>query len=387
VKENKSPFQFGQVIEPTFFVNREMLLDRFAIEVKSGLHQIIISPRRWGKSSFMRKAAADMHKDPNIAFCFIDLFLIRSEQEFFEHLVNTVIKCTHTKINELKTTLNKFLSKLSPKISLSPEHNHSFDIDFNWEPNETNMLEALNLAENIAKKKGIRIVICLDEFQNISEFTNATSFQKMLRSQWQLHKNVTYCLYGSKRSIMAAMFSNKSMPFYRFGTQIYLDKIETTPFAAYIIKQFASTQKTVSERWAIKIVELMENHPYYVQQFGHFVWMNTNNKASAKTILKAIEQLFMQNLILFQRDFEQLSVQQINVLRMLCDDEIKYPTGKAAITQYKLGSSANVLRGLEGLETKEIIDRFTSKTEFVDPGFKLWVRTQIFKTVKLTELC
>ena len=387
MKAADSPFQFGQIIAPIFFVNRETVLERFEMEVKSGLHQIIISPRRWGKSSFVRKAAADMQKDPNIAFCFIDLFLIRSEQEFFEHLVNAVIKCTHTKIDELKITLSKFLSKLSPKISLSPDPNNSFDIDFNWKPNETNMLEALNLAENIAKKKGIRIVVCLDEFQNISEFTNATAFQKVLRSHWQLHKHVTYCMYGSKRSIMTTMFNSKSMPFYRFGTQIYLEKIDTPPFAAYIIKQFASTQKTISEKWAIKIVELMENHPYYVQQFGHFVWMNTESKVSSKVFKKAIAQLFMQNLILFQRDFEQLSVQQINVLKMLCDANIKHFTGKVAINKYNLSSSANVLRGLEGLETKEIIDRFTLKTEFVDPGFKLWVETQIFKTLKLTELC
>jgi len=387
VKAQDSPFQFGQIIVPSFFVNREAELERFETEVKSGLHQIIISPRRWGKSSFVRKASSDMQKDPKIVFCFIDLFLIRSEQDFYENLVNEVVKCTHTKIDELKVTLSKFLSKLSPKISLSPDLNNSFDIDFNWEPNEPSILEALNLAEKIAAKKGLRLVVCLDEFQNISSFTNPTAFQKVLRSQWQLHKNVTYCMYGSKRSIMTTMFNSKSMPFYRFGTQIYLEKIDTTPFVAYIIRQFASTQKTISEKWATAVVELMENHPYYVQQFGHFVWMNTKNKVSSKTVHRAIEQLFKQNLILFQRDFEQLSTQQINVLKMLCDENIKHPTGKMAIKKYNLNSSANVLRALEGLETKEIIDRFTLKTEFVDPGFKLWVKTQIFRPLQLIDIC
>lgn len=177
------------------------------------------------------------------------------------------------------------------------------------------------------------------------------------------------------------------MPFYRFGTQIYLDKIATEPLVAYIIKQFSSTGKSIKEKWATKIVALMENHPYYVQQFAHFVWMSTTDKVGKNIVMNAIEHLFAQNLILFQRDFEQLSVQQIAVLRMLCNEKIKHPTGKATIKQYNLGSSSNVLRALEGLETKEIIDRFTLKSEFVDPGFKLWVKTQLFKTEKIENLC
>ena len=66
----------------------------------------------------------------------------------------------------------------------------------------------LDLAEKIAQKKGLKIVICFDEFQNIAKFTDPDYFQKKLRSNWQQHQNVAYCLYGGKCEIFAQKRAN-----------------------------------------------------------------------------------------------------------------------------------------------------------------------------------
>lgn len=55
---------------------------------------------------------------------------------------------------------------------------NEISIDFDWEEVKRNPDEVLDLAEKIARKKGLKIVICVDEFQNIAEFTDPDYFQK-----------------------------------------------------------------------------------------------------------------------------------------------------------------------------------------------------------------
>ena len=88
--------------------------------------------------------------------------------------------------------------------------------------------EVLRLPEMIARSKGCHIVVCIDEFQQIGDFPDSLTFQKKLRSVWQLQSHVSYCLYGSKKHMMEQMFQNASYPFYRFGDFFYLNKNEET---------------------------------------------------------------------------------------------------------------------------------------------------------------
>jgi hypothetical protein len=66
-------------------------------------------------------------------------------------------------------------------------------------------MEILDLPEIIAKRKKIKMIVCVDEFQNVLSYENSSALQKELRSSWQKHSNVTYCLYGSKRHMLSVI--------------------------------------------------------------------------------------------------------------------------------------------------------------------------------------
>ncbi len=52
--------------------------------------------------------------------------------------------------------------------------------------------------EKIAIEKGIRVIVCIDEFQQLANISHWERLEAMLRSEWQLQHHTTYCLYGSK---------------------------------------------------------------------------------------------------------------------------------------------------------------------------------------------
>ena len=285
----KSPFQYGKVVEGKYFTNRKKETDRLISNFENDINTILLSPRRWGKSSLVNNISrAVAKKDNKLVFCFIDLFNVRDESDFYATFAREVIKVASTKLEELISIGKELLKRVRPKFVFGTDPINDFEISFELESVGNNYVEILNLPEKLAKKKKMKLIICMDEFQNLHTFSDPLLFQKRLRSSFQHHKNVVYCFYGSRKSMMTSLFENKSMPFYKFGDVIYLKKIEKHYLIKFIINGFNNTGKSISKELANMIVDLMKDHPYYVQQLAHIVLINTDTNVSEKILEESI---------------------------------------------------------------------------------------------------
>ena len=89
---DNNPFEFGIIVTGKYFTNRKKERERLTQNFLNSTNTILISPRRWGKSSLVKEVAAEMEKrHHSIRFCFIDLFNIRTEHDFYEKLVAGII--------------------------------------------------------------------------------------------------------------------------------------------------------------------------------------------------------------------------------------------------------------------------------------------------------
>lgn len=375
----ETPFTYGRIAMDTNFTDRDSETKHLTTNFVSGINTILISPRRWGKSSLVNRAAAEVMATENkIRFCFLDLYNVRSEVDFYELLSKEVLKASCSKMDEIGELVKKYLGKLLPKITYSPDSNSEFAISFDWKETDINPDYILNLAENICKEKKIKLVICIDEFQNISTFGDSLVIQKKLRSYWQKHQLTTYCLYGSKRHMMMDVFTSSDMPFYKFGDILFLQKIETQNLVRFIMKRFADTGKTISEEDAALVIDYAENHPYYVQQIAQLVWLRTPRKCKTKLIKEAVDSLVLQLDFLFQTITDGLSNSQIKFLEALLSGETKLSSTEV-INKYQLGTSGNVTKVRKALENKEIIDLFGDSITLLDPIYKKWLCEKYFK--------
>ena len=284
----ETPFIFGKIATDKNFTDRETETSCLIQNFTSLINTIIISPRRWGKSSLVNKAAKlAMEQESKLRVCNIDLFNVRNEEHFYSLLAQKVIAATSSKWEEAVESTKSFFSHLVPKISIGTDPGNEVSIDFDRDTVKHIPDEVLDLAERIAKKKNLKIVICIDEFQNISEFTDPDYFQKKLRSHWQQHQNVAYCLYGSKRHIMMEVFTNSSKPFYKFGNLMFLDKIGTQYLMEFISRRFADTGKEIADEASRLIVELVDNHPYYAQQLAQQSWLRSKDVCTVDIVHEA----------------------------------------------------------------------------------------------------
>lgn len=375
----ETPFIYGKLAVLQNFTDREKEQNRLSENFTSLINTILISPRRWGKSSLVKKAADEVKsKNLKIHFCFLDGFNIRSEEDFYKSLAIEVLKASASKIDAIMKNAKIFLGKFLPVLSFSPDNLNSISLQLNWKEVRKNPDDILNMAEKIAIDKGCKFIICIDEFQNISTFENPLAFQKKLRSNWQKHQNTAYCLYGSKRHMLMDIFTDPSMPFYKFGDLFFLEKIKKENWIPFIIGRFSDTNKQISESQAALIADLAECHPYYVQQLAQQCWLRTPKKCNESIIYEAYRGIVDQLSLLFQSKTEELSNSQINFLKALINGVEKL-SSKETLDEYKIGSSANVVRIKKALENKEIIDIQAGQVSLMDPMYRYWLVKTYFE--------
>ena len=354
-----NPFVFGKAVEGSFFTDRA------------------ISPRRWGKTSLVKKVMSSIDCR-DIKIIYVDVFSCKSEYDFYKLFASAIIQQTSSKIEEWMATAKEFLSKIITKVAFSPDSIQEYSLSFEFpggkEDSETDILQ---LPERIAQKKNIRIVLCLDEFQQVGEFQDSVTFQKKLRSVWQHQQNVSYSLFGSKRHLMTEIFSDSSKPFYKFGDMMFLKKIPTEEWVPFIRRKFQDTGKTISERQAEKICQITENLSSYVQHLSWIVWYKAKPVVEDNMLDAAIDELLEQNKFFFQREVEGLTELQLNLLRAVANGVDTGFGKKDVIRKYRLESSANVQGIKKSLIKKDLIDVDGTIITFNDPIFKLWIKRNI----------
>ena len=368
----ESPFLFGKTVTEDAFTNRLTDIKRITHNLQNHINTILISPRRWGKSSLVKKVVAIIG-NRNTKIIMLDLMSIRNEEEFYKVLAVETIKATSNKLTEWIETGKEFLKHITPKISLGTDPAQDFDISFEWKEVEKSYKEILDLPEKIAKKKKLHLIICIDEFQNCGSYKEPKLFQKRLRTEWQHHQQVTYCIYGSRHHMMAELFEKQSNPFYKFGDVLYLPKISRNDWISFIQKQFKATKKTITEDLANLIAAMVQDHSYYVQQLCYLVWMATSKIVMKEIIQTALEDLLAQNAILYTRDTENLTNSQYNFLKALAEGVQTGLSSKEVVHKYQLGTSANVLKIKKALIQKELIDD-QHGIYFLDPVYELWFK-------------
>ena len=372
----EKPFVFGVATSGDNFTDREKETQRLLLNFTHGVNTILISPRRWGKTSLVKKVA-QLAQTKTRKIVYLDIFSCRTESEFYRLFATSVLKQTSSKWDEWVENTKQFLAHINPKISIGTDPMNDFSISFEYSMQDNAGNDILQLPEKIAIEKGIQIVICIDEFQQISDFEDSKTFQKKLRTVWQLQQHVSYCLFGSKKHLMNELFEKKNLPFYKFGAAIYLTKIETKYWIEYICKRFENTGKHISPELAKEICRLVDNHSSYVQQLAWLLWIRTTDIATEEQLTHALEDLLDQNNILFQSETENLSAYQMNFLKAVIDGIHSKFSSKEIILKYNLGTSANIVRLKSALLQKELIETDGKEIILADPVFGVWFKKEV----------
>lgn len=367
------PFTYGKIVVENDFTDRSEETNKLVNNMLSQTNTAIISPRRWGKSSLVNKAIDSISRsDKGILFIKINAFKCETIQDFYELFAKRVIEDVSTSAETLLSNAKDFISHLIPKLSIKDpagQYELSFGIDTQKMPIEE---EILDLPQQIALRRKKKVVVCIDEFQQIGEFKDTGKCQKILRNHWQEQKDVAYILYGSKKHMMLNIFGEYNSPFYKFGDLMFLPKISNTDWVKYIVSRFNDTGKHISDEVASYLANQVENHSYYVQQLAQYAWLRTETICTEQTVDDS-----------FQSMLDSVNLQFINLMDSLTEKQrsflyaVSLETNNLSsvetLSRYKLGTSANIRILKDALKKRDLIEVAGKKTEIQDPILKQWL--------------
>lgn len=368
----ESPFQYGTLATKENFIDR--VAERASLKqmLFSGINVALISPRRWGKSSLVKMAMDELTSEKkDVRVCYLDAFSIDSVEDFYSKFASAVVSCTSNKIEKVWGDAKKYLGGIVPGLTVSDGLNDIITINFKHDPLKDNQEQILNLPQKIAQDKKVRIIVCIDEFQQLAEMDGYAELEGKMRSAWQHHKNVSYCFYGSKKHMMMRIFNDSQKPFYRFSETMFLGKIAREDWVPFIVGGFRKTGKSISEEYARKICEHTECHSWYLQQLSYFVWSDTDKEVTEEIMSRGYRRIIDTNAPMFMSDVEKLTASQREMLKAIIGGENQLSSAGAR-ERYKLGNLTTITRNKKVLETKAFVDSNDGVLEVSDPIFRVW---------------
>ena len=369
-------FIYGMSVEGKNFTDRELETKRLQLNFENGMNSILISPRRIGKTSLVKKVKSLAENKERIVV-FMDIYKCRSEYEFYEKFASSVIQATSTKMDQMVRTAKEFIMSITPRITYSPDPGTEYTLSLGITPKMNTPEEILDLPERIAQKKGIQMVVCIDEFQQIGEMPDSLTVQKTIRSVWQHHRNVCYCLFGSKQHLMNNLFYSRKMPFYQFGDMFFLKKIPTEKWVPFITSRFKDAGKQISEKLAERICQTVDNYSSYVQQLAWNVLVVSDSIVTEQSLQEGLEATFAQVTPFFVELTANLTTYQMNLLRAICSGFHEDFGKKDVTSHYDLGSRSNLVKLKKALIEREIIEQTEDGLFISDPLFERWFKREM----------
>lgn len=349
----RNPFKFGTLVDGEFFTDRVTELESIQRMLDSENHLVLISPRRFGKSSLVAKAVKASRR-PSIS---LNMQNMLSIEDFASKILRELFRLYP--LERIRHLMTHF--RIAPTVSTNPITN-GIDVSFQPVINGIVLLEdAMALLEKVSTENK-KLIVVFDEFQEIMNIRKG--LDKQLRSIMQEQQHLNYILLGSQESMMTEIFERKKSPFYHFGKLMHLSKIPYEDFKTYVTERLplkeASQNSVVDD-----ILTFTGLHPYYTQQLSAQVWeMMTYDKLFDNVVSEAVNAIIQTHDLDFERLW--LSFNRTDRFIMQSLSSQKNPL------QNRQMATSTTFSAIKRLMKAGYVIR-TEDYEVEDPFFKTWI--------------
>ena len=349
----ENPFKFGTIVEEQYFPDRIEEVNFIRTFLDSPNHLVLISPRRFGKSSVVAKAVKLSGRE----YVSVNLQQITSVSDLSAQLLKELFKIRP--IERLRHFITHF--RVIPTITSNPVTG-MMDVSFQPSQASNMILEDVMMLFEKAYSEDNRLVVILDEFQEIRDI--APKLDKQLRAIMQQQKHINYILLGSQESMMTDIFENKKSPFYHFGALMRLKKLPREDFYTYISERLQPSFPEQYGSLANKILDFTACHPYYSQQLAAHIWQIGQLQPETEDVFTAaIQQIVTTHGLDYERIWMRFSRTSKWILQQLAAN------APLSVGEHKQSTIYSALKKMQ----QEGYVIYTDRYEIEDPFFAQWL--------------
>jgi hypothetical protein len=387
-----NPFVYGEIVPAAAFVDRETETERLTRDLLAGQKIFLISPRRYGKSSLIRRALRAAEREGALAVD-VTVSSYSSYVAFLEGYARALLSIDAPR-ERGRGWLNGLLGGLRSEVRVGAggAERHAPVISFPAARTErdTSRLagEVFALPGRIADARRRPLAIALDEFQAIGSFSGSGArgprmhqVEHALRAAVERQRQVGYVFSGSEPALMERMLG-KSRPFYKAGPVMRLQKIDPQVFAAFIEARFGATGLRPEEGLGAAIVDLGGNLPYDVQRLAHEVWDDARamrkRRAGIDDLHQTLKRLLGEHDAFFDTTWQRLTLAQRAALRAVVLGDGRELLSAETRVRHRLGGPSTVQASLNALVRDEVLAREGPRYLVIDSLLREWVARRTY---------
>lgn len=287
------------------------------LENRNPKHLLIVAPRRMGKTHLIQKYMLNSLEE-KIVPVYLDLLFVDSIENLSHNLYTQFVEnysLVHKKmfaklISVLRGNVGDLISAIK-EVSLEFGHKNEeyLALRFNLK-NEINeidfFIKTLDVIEEIAEKKNLKIILAMDEFQRVIDWNKWNEFVAALRSNMQYSENMQLIISGSKSTFIKENIIAKTKPFWK-----QLISYELKPFSKDAVIDILK-MNNLDIKFADKIESDLYNIPDYVVKLVNLLITNKNYD-------DAIIKLVDQEKYVFESIYDKLNLKERKVLKTISE--------------------------------------------------------------------
>jgi uncharacterized protein len=376
-----APFRFGQIVDGPHFADRQAEAKALAADIQHGLNVVLISPRRFGKTSLVLRVIDDVRR-AGVLVAYLDLQRTPTRERLADHLASAIYGGLVSPLDRARQQAARLFEHLPlrPKVTLQPDGAVTFEFGAgagaSAPDTDATLEQLLAMLGPLAQERERRVALVLDEFQEIVDLD--PKLPAVMRGVFQAQADVAHVFLGSRQHLLRRVFSDRGEPLYRLAKPMPLGPIAAHEFVPFIRERFAAGRSQISAEAAEHLVAATEGHPNDTQELGHFAWalaVADGKPATRGTIDRALQEVVSAEAARFVDIWQGLTPPQRAVLLAVASEEGQGLYRETVRQRHGLGPAARVQKALQRLVDRELIEALSSGGYRVaDVFFRAWLR-------------
>ena len=329
----KNPFITAGYAGEEYFCDSRRETARMIAAFENDRNLTLIAPRRYGKTGLIKNVLAKMPSE--FTGVYLDIFSIEDLASFTAALASAVTGALDIAPSSAKASLDETFAYL--------------------------------------KSKNRRVVIAIDEFQQIAEFPEK-GVEAALRSHIQFVPWVRFVFAGSRHHVMSEMFGSAKRPFYQSTEILSLGPIDPAEYEKFARAHFAARGKRVSAKVFHALYDRFDGITWYVQAVLNKVWEFGGGLTSAAQIDEAVDSLVESNAMMFHDLLRSQNEASGALLKAVAGEGcVASPTAGTFLSKYGFTSHSTVRSALKNLVDGDLLYQTDHGYVVYDRLFGIWL--------------
>ena len=350
------PFHYGSPAGADHFCDREDVLGDVVSRMLAGANVILLSPRRYGKTSLLLRAIDEVRRRGG-ASGYVSLIRCSSRREVAEAVASGVINGPLGRLTRGRENLKELLRDLRVAPVLGVDPGGSFTLTFAGSTAATDwsavLEDALRLLGRRSRQRPTSLV--LDEFQRVVEIDEALG--GVFKAVADELRDTSLVIAGSKRHLMHRLASGPGAPLLGMGERISLDVIDPTAMTDHLVARAGAAGKPMTRPAAELIYAAVDGVPNDVQRLAFEAFVVAEGRIDEEVVSIALERVVGHQAIDFAELYERLAPTQQRVLRALAREPTSAVYSSAFLHAVDASNSNAVRAALDVLGSRELLRR------------------------------